>query len=143
MFFDEDNKEEFVNVITDKDVNVDRKKFMEVVDFMAKPASGMLATAPSPRFIKTHLPMSLMPPTLLDTAKMVYVARDPRDVAVSCYHHARLFKMMHFPGGFKEFWNLFYKSLCEYNYKSITNTHFILERGDSVNWRYNSSNITS
>lgn len=25
---------------------------------------------PSPRFIKTHLPMSLLPPNLLDTAKV-------------------------------------------------------------------------
>ena len=40
-----------------------------------------------PRFIKSHLPLSLLPPRLLDTAKVVYVARNPRDAMVSFYHH--------------------------------------------------------
>ena len=30
------------------------------------------------RFIKSHLPLSLLPHNLLDTAKVVYVARNPK-----------------------------------------------------------------
>ena len=39
------------------------------------------------RLIKSHLPFEFLPPKLLDTCKVVYVARNPKDVAVSLYHH--------------------------------------------------------
>ena len=42
--------------------------------------------AKSPRIIKTHLPISMLPPNLLDTAKVVVVARNVKDVCVSFYH---------------------------------------------------------
>ena len=45
---------------------------------------------PSPRFVKSHLPFSLLNPRLLDVCKVVYVARNPKDVCVSFYHHMRL-----------------------------------------------------
>ncbi|KAL0268405.1 UNVERIFIED_CONTAM: hypothetical protein PYX00_010361 [Menopon gallinae] len=45
----------------------------------------------SPRCIKSHLPMELLPKQLWTVKpKIVYVARDPRDVAISYYHHHRL-----------------------------------------------------
>ncbi|XP_052757531.1 sulfotransferase 1C4-like isoform X2 [Galleria mellonella] len=71
------------------------------------PNIDKIFNAPSPRFIKSHLPFSLLPPTLLDTAKVVYVARDPRDAAVSYYHHCKMMQMYGFKGDFKAFWNLF------------------------------------
>jgi hypothetical protein len=37
-----------------------------------------LNALPSPRVIKTHLPFSMLPPTLLDTCKVVYVARNSK-----------------------------------------------------------------
>ncbi|GBP28017.1 Sulfotransferase 1C4 [Eumeta japonica] len=73
-----------------------------------------LVDAPSPRFFKTHLPMSLLPPQLLDTSRVVYIARDPRDVAVSCYHHNKLFKMIGFVGDFKDYWTIFRKNLVDW-----------------------------
>ena len=39
------------------------------------------------RVIKSHLPMCLAPPDLLGTAKIIYVARNPKDVAVSAFHY--------------------------------------------------------
>ena len=38
----------------------------------------MLADMEERRFIKSHLPLSLLPSRLLDTAKVVYVARNPK-----------------------------------------------------------------
>ena len=41
----------------------------------------------SPRTIKTHLPGHLLPPDILrQKSKIVYVARNPKDVAVSYYY---------------------------------------------------------
>ncbi|XP_063363592.1 sulfotransferase 1A1-like [Cydia amplana] len=71
-----------------------------------------LENAPSPRFIKNHFPLSLLPENLVDIAKVVYVARDPRDVAVSLYNFMKLMK--NDVGNFKLFWNLFIQDLCNY-----------------------------
>jgi hypothetical protein len=46
---------------------------------------------PSPRFIKTHLPAQLLPDQLWTVKpKIVYIRRNPKDTAVSYYHHHRL-----------------------------------------------------
>jgi len=42
------------------------------------------------RFIKSHLPLSLLPPDLMEVAKVVYVVRNPKDVLISFYHHHKL-----------------------------------------------------
>ncbi|KAF9802789.1 hypothetical protein SFRURICE_002957 [Spodoptera frugiperda] len=89
----------------------DKQKALDLIEKIAKPVSERLRLAQSRRFIKSHLPMCLLPPKILDTAKVVYVARDPRDVAVSCYHHSKLFKVLDFPSPFKDFWNLFIRNL--------------------------------
>lgn len=61
---------------------------------------------PSPRFIKTHLPRELLP-TQLDIVKprIVYVARNPKDMCVSYYHYCRL--MHDLDGPFDAFCELF------------------------------------
>lgn len=59
---------------------------------------------PDPRTIKTHLPFSLMPPSLLDTAKVVYVARNPKDVVISFHHHTRIAaSSFGYAGSFEDF----------------------------------------
>lgn len=107
MFFNKKWQEDLIN-------NVGKETALEVINKIATPISQDLVSVPSPRFIKTHLPLSLLPPGLLDTSKVVYVARDPRDVAVSSYHHSRLFRVLHCPNPFKDFWNLFIKDMCEF-----------------------------
>ena len=37
--------------------------------------------------MKTHLPLSHLPTDLLTKAKVIYVARNPKDQIVSWYHH--------------------------------------------------------
>ena len=60
------------------------------VPFIEFPCPGIAAIKqlPSPRIIKTHLPLQLLPPSVLQTpsVKIIYVTRNPRDVAVSLYH---------------------------------------------------------
>ena len=45
---------------------------------------------PSPRLICSHVPFYLLHPELLGICKVVYVARNPKDVIVSYYHHLRI-----------------------------------------------------
>jgi len=48
---------------------------------------------PSPRFIKSHLHFSLLPQQLINgstKAKIIYVARNPKDTCISFYHHSCL-----------------------------------------------------
>lgn len=41
-----------------------------------------------PRFIKSHLPICFLPKQLWQVKpKIVYVAREPKDAAISFYHH--------------------------------------------------------
>ncbi|KZS03672.1 Sulfotransferase family cytosolic 1B member, partial [Daphnia magna] len=58
---------------------------------------------PSPRIIKSHLPFYLLHPKLLDTCKVVYVARNPKDVIVSFFHHHQLMEIHGFSGDVETF----------------------------------------
>ncbi|CAH1645916.1 unnamed protein product [Spodoptera littoralis] len=111
MFVPDAGLDSFINTVSQNTENFNKETMLQIVNFLGTPASRKLAITPSPRFIKSHLPMSLLPPKVLDTAKMVYIARDPRDVAVSFYHHTRLFMLTGFKGTFKEFWQLFHGDL--------------------------------
>uniref|UniRef100_A0A2I3GAN7 Sulfotransferase n=1 Tax=Nomascus leucogenys TaxID=61853 RepID=A0A2I3GAN7_NOMLE len=82
----------------------------EVVHHLGEPSltycSGLetLKETPAPRLIKTHLPLALLPQTLLDQkVKVVYVARNPKDVAVSYYHFYRMAKVHPDPGTWDSF----------------------------------------
>lgn len=56
-----------------------------------KPSSiEIVQIAKSPRTIQSHLPFSLLPREIregLKKPKIIYVARNPKDVCVSFYHH--------------------------------------------------------
>ena len=49
--------------------------------------SNYINQFPSSRFIRNHLPFPNLPPNLLDECKVVYVAQNPKDVAVPWHHH--------------------------------------------------------
>lgn len=61
----------------------------------------------SPRFIKTHLPLSMLPSKLLETCKVFFVARNPKDVCVSWYHHNLISSNIKYKGDFQTFAKLF------------------------------------
>ncbi|KAL5011128.1 hypothetical protein ScPMuIL_013433 [Solemya velum] len=70
----------------------------ERVRFLENPHDVELRTLdqlPSPRVIKTHLPLQLLPKQVRDkSAKVIYVARNPKDVVVSLYYFTKLMKPM-------------------------------------------------
>jgi len=91
---------------------------------------------PSPRIIKTHLSSEMLPSRCLAMAsKIIYVARNPRDVCVSYYHHWTLLEA--YTGTFEEFTELFLNGVCGFytpfiphvlsywNKKSLPNVLFI------------------
>nr|CAH0104487.1 unnamed protein product [Daphnia galeata] len=61
----------------------------------------------SPRVIKSHLPFYLLPPKLLDTAKVIYVARNPKDAIVSFFYLHKLVKMCYYTGEMDDFVDYF------------------------------------
>ncbi|XP_006820268.1 sulfotransferase 1C4-like [Saccoglossus kowalevskii] len=53
-----------------------------------EPNYEVICETQSPRFIASHLQGSLLPPQLGESnAKIIYIARNPKDVAVSLYNH--------------------------------------------------------
>ena len=103
---------------------MERFPFMEFLEWDAfgndfNPANyktlAQLDSVEGRRFIKTHLPLSLLPPCLLDTGKVVYVARNPRDAMVSYYHHHKLIRCHQFTGDFKTFAERFMKDQVMYS----------------------------
>ena len=93
---------EIVNIPGDAD-NDQAKVFDDPIEF--------LDNMKGRRVIKTHLPLEFLPPKILDTCKVVYVARNPKDVAVSFYHHNLIVPGHGFVGNFEQFMQFFEEGL--------------------------------
>jgi len=84
----------------------------DMIEVMNNPI-GYAAKMSSPRVLKTHLPIDSLPRGALERCRIVYVARNPKDVCVS------FFKMMTepesgFTGDFPQFAQLFKSGLQVY-----------------------------
>ncbi|XP_066994281.2 luciferin sulfotransferase [Anabrus simplex] len=71
-------------------------------------------TLPSPRCLKSHLPLQLLPDQLwTKKPKIIYVAREPKDAAVSYYHHNRL--LCNYSGSDELFYEAFLQNSVMYS----------------------------
>ncbi|XP_074053431.1 sulfotransferase 1A1-like [Macrotis lagotis] len=74
-----------------------------------------LKETPPPRILKTHLPLSLVPQTLLDQkVKIIYIARNAKDVAVSYFNFYKMAKVHPEPGSWEEFLEKFMTGKVSY-----------------------------
>lgn len=93
-----------------------KPKESEIIDINAPKLNPAFADRlPSPRFIKSHLPFDLLPNVLDSGCKVVYVARNPKDVVVSWYNFQKDMKEIKFQGNFEDFCEYFMKDLCLYS----------------------------
>ncbi|XP_031627373.1 sulfotransferase 1 family member D1-like [Contarinia nasturtii] len=95
----------------------DSKKFAEkLLKMIGGPGYEHISNIKTKRFIKTHLPFSLMPPSVMKKkAKVIYMARNPKDVIVSFYYFHRLHRTMRNSVDFKQFWDYFEKDLVNWS----------------------------
>ena len=70
---------------------------------------------PSPRLIKSHLHLCLLPDDLLEKSKVVMCLRNPKDTIVSFYHHEKLVKCHGYTGDFATYFGLFMDNLVMYS----------------------------
>lgn len=81
-------------LLSDKSLEETLKNFnklvipgVEPLEVKYQPIYQYLENKTERRFIKTHLPIQLMPRNIREVgAKVVYVARNPKDVAVSYFY---------------------------------------------------------
>ncbi|XP_011175689.2 sulfotransferase 1C4 [Solenopsis invicta] len=92
-------------------MNKDDEMKQQLCQDIAKPGYEVIDGIPSPRFIKSHFPFSMLPGLLDVGCKVVYVARNPKDVATSFYHLNRSIKTQGYIGDFTTFWNYFENNL--------------------------------
>ena len=90
-------------------------------------SQAALNSRPSPRLIKSHLPYHLIPMSENEAnrSKYLYIARNPKDAAISFYHFVSSFgPASHFSGT----WEFFAKLLIEG--KGINSVKHLLEYAD-------------
>ncbi|KAK7106894.1 hypothetical protein V1264_014920 [Littorina saxatilis] len=89
----------------------DRFPFLE----FPYPGVKVVAQSPPPRFIKTHLPFSLLPKQLDEKKpKVIYIARNPKDTAVSLQAFTKMINYVTFLGNMEDFAQLFVEGTVFY-----------------------------
>ncbi|XP_072283319.1 sulfotransferase 2B1-like [Pyxicephalus adspersus] len=68
------------------------------------PGIKLVDECQSPRIFSSHLPIQMFPKSFFSSkAKVIYTARDPKDVLVSLYHFAHMSHVIKTPNNFDEF----------------------------------------
>ncbi|XP_066596196.1 sulfotransferase 1B1-like isoform X2 [Prorops nasuta] len=82
---------------------INRKSWIDYLDSIS-----------SPRFLKTHLAI-LLPKFIDNHCKVIYVARNPKDVVVSYYHYHKAVKFFNCKMDISQFTEYFMKDLTMYS----------------------------
>ncbi|NWU95275.1 ST1D1 Sulfotransferase, partial [Upupa epops] len=91
-----------------RDAIFNRVPFLEMNDPGVPRGVDLLEKTPSPRLVKTHLPVQLLPTSFWDKdCKIIYVARNPKDVVISYYYFYQMDKTHPDPGTLGEFLEAF------------------------------------
>ncbi|XP_075356895.1 sulfotransferase 1 family member D1-like isoform X2 [Mycteria americana] len=91
-----------------RDAIFNRVPFLEMKAPEMLSGVELLEKTPSPRLVKTHLPVQLLPTSFRDKdCKVIYMARNPKDVVVSYYYFYQMAKMHPDPGTLGEFLETF------------------------------------
>nr|XP_033816064.1 sulfotransferase 1 family member D1-like isoform X1 [Geotrypetes seraphini]XP_033816065.1 sulfotransferase 1 family member D1-like isoform X1 [Geotrypetes seraphini]XP_033816066.1 sulfotransferase 1 family member D1-like isoform X1 [Geotrypetes seraphini] len=81
----------------------ERIPFIELLQCMPPDAETVNAM-PSPRYLKTHLPYQLVPPSFWKhNCKVIYLARNARDAATSYYYFDHMAKIHPEPGSWDQY----------------------------------------
>ncbi|XP_030066065.1 sulfotransferase 1C4 [Microcaecilia unicolor] len=87
----------------------DRVPFIDlIVPFPLKSGLEKALEMPSPRVLKSHLPIQLLPPSFWEhNCKVIYVARNAKDNLVSYFHFGRMNHGLPDPGTWPEYFETF------------------------------------
>ncbi|KAK6178005.1 hypothetical protein SNE40_012851 [Patella caerulea] len=102
------------------------------VDFMIElMEQDVLDQAKSPRVLNSHVAFSDLPTDLaVKKPKIIYIRRNPKDVAVSFYNHCyRISELYDYKGEYKDFLELFINGTVEYNcwYKQVLDWEKVID----------------
>ncbi|XP_078541082.1 sulfotransferase 1B1-like isoform X2 [Lissotriton helveticus] len=96
-----------INAFADNWERVDQfQVYQDDLVIASYPKSGteLLSQIPSPRLLRTHLPITHLPKSFWENkCKIVYVARNAKDVAVSSYHYSLANILPPEPGTFAQY----------------------------------------
>lgn len=96
-------------MLQDNENNTDNQLFINKISRSVIPTLDKMTDQ---RFIKSHLPLSLMPPSVFkEKSKVIYIARNPKDVIISYYHLNKLYKTQGYINDLEFYWNIFEKGL--------------------------------
>lgn len=85
--------------------NWDRAPWIETKEALKK-----LKSHPRPRLITSHLPVQVFPKSFFSSkAKVIYTARNPKDMLVSLYYFAKMSSLYDDPESFEQFLDAFLK----------------------------------
>ena len=77
-------------------------------------ALGKMEDIPSPRLLKSHFNLCLLPDSLIERSKAVFCLRNPKDTIVSYYHHEKMMTGHGYIGDFATYFDLFMDDLILY-----------------------------
>jgi hypothetical protein len=100
------------------------------------PSEKNLNNLESPRFIKTHLPIELLPNDINKKCKLIYVLRNPKDVCVSYFNFSKMVTQISFNGNFDDFTELFLNGYVPYGSYANHINSYLNEKLENIHFIY-------